>query len=319
MSPTGRPPPRTSRAMADAPAADVVGSATIGFVGLGNMGVPMARRLVEAGYSVRSYDVSVDARERAGEAGIPVAASLGEVAATGTVVLMLPSSAIVQLVVDDPEFATSVRAGSLVVDMGSSEPAGTRAVSAQLGALGVHMLDAPVSGGVAGAEAGRLTIMVGGTAEDVDRATPWLEVLGRPLHVGSIGSGDAVKALNNLLSAAHLWVTSEAMLVGQRFGIDPQVMLDVLNASSGRSGSTENKWPNFILPGSFDSGFALHLMLKDMRIATRLARECGLPSRLGESAVELWDEAAAGLDPAADHTEVARYLGQWAGQRVELS
>jgi 3-hydroxyisobutyrate dehydrogenase len=135
--------------------------------------------------------------------------------------------------------------------------------------------------------------------------------------VGPIGSGDAVKALNNLLSAAHLWVTSEAMLVGQRFGIDPQALLEVFNASSGRSGSTENKWPNFILPGSFDSGFALQLMLKDMRIATRLARECGLPSRLGESAVELWAEAASELDPAADHTEVARYLEHRADRHVE--
>jgi 3-hydroxyisobutyrate dehydrogenase len=303
--------------MGDAPAVDAIGNASIGFVGLGNMGIPMARRLVEAGYAVRSYDVSVDARERAGEGGIPVAQSLGEVAASDTVVLMLPSSAIVQLVVDDPEFTTSVRAGSLVVDMGSSEPAGTRAVSAQLAALGVGMLDAPVSGGVGGAEAGRLTIMVGGSTEDVDEATPWLAVLGRPVHVGPIGSGDAVKALNNLLSAAHLWVTSEAMLVGQRFGIDPQVMPEVFNASSGRSGSTENKWPNYVLPGGYDSGFALQLMLKDMRIATQLARECGLPSRLGESAVELWDEAASGLDPAADHTEVARYLEKWAGRRVE--
>jgi 3-hydroxyisobutyrate dehydrogenase len=152
---------------------------------------------------------------------------------------------------------------------------------------------------------------VGGPADDVAAARPWLECLGRVVHAGPIGAGDAVKALNNLLSAVHLWVTSEAMLVGQRFGIDPDVLLEVFNSSSGRSGSTENKWPNFIRPGSFDSGFALRLMLKDMQIATRLARECGLPSRLGEAAVGLWDEAASSLDPAADHTEVARYLAEW--------
>jgi 3-hydroxyisobutyrate dehydrogenase len=290
---------------------------SIGFVGLGNMGTPMAGRLVEAGYVVRGYDVSADARERAAELGVPVVATLGDAVASDTLILMLPSSAIVQRVIDDHEFQGSVRAGTLVVDMGSSEPAGSRQVSAQLGDLGVRMLDAPVSGGVGGAEGGRLTIMVGGSAEDATAARGWLECLGRPVHVGPIGSGDAVKALNNLLSAAHLWVTSEAMLVGQRFGIDPQVMLDVFNASSGRSGSTENKWPNFVLPGAFDSGFALQLMLKDMRIATRLARECGLPSRLGESAVELWDEAASGLDPSADHTEVVRYLEQWAARHAE--
>lgn len=290
---------------------------SIGFVGLGNMGIPMARRLVDAGYVVSGYDVSADARDRAADLGVPVVARLGDAVASETVILMLPSSTIVQRVVDDHEFEASVRAGTLVVDMGSSEPAGSRSVAAQLADLGVRMLDAPVSGGVGGAEGGRLTIMVGGSGEDVTAATRWLECLGRPVHVGPIGSGDAVKALNNLLSAAHLWVTSEAMLVGQRFGIDPQVMLDVFNASSGRSGSTENKWPNFVLPGAFDSGFALQLMLKDMRIATRLARECGLPSRLGESAVELWDEAASGLGTSADHTEVVRYLEQWAARRAE--
>jgi 3-hydroxyisobutyrate dehydrogenase len=298
--------------MAD-PVAD---GGSIGFVGLGNMGTPMARRLVDAGYVVRGYDVSADARDRAAEAGLPVVATLGDAAASDTVILMLPSSAVVQSVVDAPEFVASVRTGALVVDMGSSEPAATRSVSAQLAHLGLRMLDAPVSGGVGGAEAGRLTIMVGGSRQDVDRATPWLERLGRPVHVGPVGSGDAVKALNNLLSAAHLWVTSEAILIGQRNGIDPQVMLDIFNASSGRSGSTENKWPNFVLPGGFNSGFALQLMLKDMRIATQLARECGLPSRLGESAVELWEEAASGLDPSADHTEVARYLELWADRRA---
>jgi 3-hydroxyisobutyrate dehydrogenase len=132
--------------------------------------------------------------------------------------------------------------------------------------------------------------------------------MGRVVHAGPLGSGDAVKALNNLLSATHLWVTSEAMLVGERFGIDPEVMLSVFNGSSGRSGSTDNKWPNFILPGTYDSGFALRLMLKDMRIATDLARSTGLPSRLGEDAVRLWAEAAGELPASADHTEVARYL-----------
>jgi 3-hydroxyisobutyrate dehydrogenase len=297
--------------------ADPAETGSIGFVGLGHMGVPMARRLVDAGYVVRGYDVSASARDHAAEAGVPMVSTLGEAVASDTVILMLPSSAVVQSVVDDDEFRASVRAGSLLVDMGSSEPAASRAVSAQLAELGVRMLDAPVSGGVGGAEGGRLTIMVGGSADDVTTATGWLECLGRPVHVGPIGSGDAVKALNNLLSATHLWVTSEAMLIGQRSGIDPQVMLDVFNASSGRSGSTENKWPNFVLTGGFDSGFALQLMLKDMRIATRLARECGLPSRLGESAVALWDEAASELDDAADHTEVVRYLERWVDRQAE--
>ena len=221
---------------------------------------------------------------------------------------MLPDSRIVQQVVSDEHFDQALRPGSIIVDMGSSEPMATRELAAQLGARGVRMVDAPVSGGVRGAEEGRLTIMAGGTQPDVDGLRPLLEVLGRVVHAGPIGAGDAVKALNNLLSATHLWVTSEAVLVGERFGIDPDVLLSILNSSSGRSGSTENKWPNFIRPGSYDSGFALRLMLKDMRIATGLARSTGLPSRLGEAAESLWSGAADALPTTADHTEVARYL-----------
>jgi 3-hydroxyisobutyrate dehydrogenase len=126
-----------------------------------------------------------------------------------------------------------------------------------------------------------------------------------------VGSGHALKALNNLLSATHLLATSEAMVAGQEFGLDPNTMLEVFNSSSGRSGSTENKWPNFVLPGSYDSGFGLGLMLKDMRIATQLAADINQPSVLGSYAVELWAKAAAELDAAADHTEIAR----WAGHR----
>ncbi|MGD9961373.1 NAD(P)-dependent oxidoreductase [Nocardioides sp.] len=299
--------------MPDPQAAESPKPRSIGFVGLGNMGIPMARRLAAAGYAVHGYDVSSDARRRASDAGVAVVSSLGEAAASDLVILMLPSSAIVSLVLDDAEFIASIRPGTLVVDMGSSEPGATRTASDQLARRSGRLLDAPVSGGVGGAEAGRLTIMVGGSADDLNEARPLLECLGRTVHAGPIGAGDAVKALNNLLSAAHLWVTSEAMLVGQRFGIEPQVLLDVFNSSSGRSGSTENKWPNFILPGTFDSGFALQLMLKDMRIATQLARDCGVPSRLGEAAVSLWSEASSSLDAGADHTEVALYLQEAAG------
>jgi 3-hydroxyisobutyrate dehydrogenase len=278
----------------------------VGFVGLGRMGVPMAARLASGGFTVRGYDAVADARSRASAAGVPVVDSLDSAVDAEVVVLMLPDSSVVEAVVSDASFA--LRPGTLLVDMGSSEPMATRALGESFAEAGVRMVDAPVSGGVKGAEEGRLTIMAGGSAEDVEAARPLLSLLGKVVHAGPLGAGDAAKALNNLLSATHLWVTSEAILVGQRFGIDPEVLLSVFNGSSGRSGSTENKWPNFILPGGYDSGFALRLMLKDMRIATDLARSCGLPSRLGEDAVRLWAEAAEGLDPAADHTEVARYL-----------
>src|SRR5690606_1184417 len=137
-----------------------------------------------------------------------------------------------------------------------------------------------------------------------------LEHLGTVRHAGPVGSGHAIKALNNLISATHLWITSEAMVAGQRFGLQPEVMLEIINGSSGRSGSSESKWPRFILPGTFDSGFGLRLMLKDMRTATALAEQLDAPIELGEAAVARWAEAADELPPDADHTEVAKWLGE---------
>lgn len=281
---------------------------TVGFVGLGNMGTPMTRRLVEAGYRVLAFDVSAEARARAVAAGAEDAAGLDVVAKADAVILMLPNSAIVESVVDDPALADGLAAGSVIIDMSSSEPMRTRALAENVGKRGISLVDAPVSGGVSGAESGKLTIMVGGNDADVSRVLPLLEVLGKPVHVGGVGSGHAIKALNNLLSATHLWATSEAMTAGERFGLDPDVMLAVFNGSSGRSGSTENKWPNFIRTGAYNSGFGLRLMLKDMKIAVQLAEQAGAPTRLGADAVVLWDEASEGLEPTADHTEVARWI-----------
>lgn len=286
----------------------------VAVVGLGNMGTPMTARLVEAGYEVRVSDISPEARARAAEAGAIDAPDLaGAVTGSDAVILMLPDSRVVTSVVENPEFRTALAPGALVIDMSSSEPARTRELAAELAADGIRMIDAPVSGGVNGAAAGTLTIMVGGDPDAFEHARPLFEVLGRPVHAGPIGAGDAIKALNNLLSATHLWITSEAMTVGRRFGLDPEVMLSVFNGSSGRSGSTENKWPNFILPGTFDSGFGIALMLKDMRIAVQLAEQAGAPSALGAEAVEHWRQAAEGLDPKADHTEVARWIEDHTG------
>jgi 3-hydroxyisobutyrate dehydrogenase len=287
----------------------------VGFVGLGNMGLPMAGRLVEAGYQVRGFDVSESARsafdERGGTAAASAAAAVADV---GVVILMLPDSNVVEAVAKDPAFVAAVGrsaagAGSpVVVDMSSSEPERTRQLAAFLRDRGVTLVDAPVSGGVKGAVAGKLAVMVGGTDDDVSAIVDVLTHLGTIYRAGPVGAGHAVKALNNLMSATHLLVSSEAIMAGQRFGLDPDVMLAIFNASSGRSGSTENKWPNFILPETYNSGFGLRLMLKDMRIATGLAEQLNLPSRLGEQAVALWAQAAQALPPAADHTEIARWL-----------
>jgi 3-hydroxyisobutyrate dehydrogenase len=282
---------------------------SIGFIGLGNMGGPMSARLVDAGYRVLGYDLVAGARQAFADAGGELRDTLAEVVrGSELLILMLPDSHAVESVLGDEEVAAALSPGEIVVDMSSSEPVTTRSLAARLDADGVVLVDAPVSGGVKGAVAGTLTIMVGGTPSAVRRVQSVLEHLGTVVHAGPVGSGHAVKALNNLLSATHLWITSEAMVAGQRFGLDPEVMLAIFNGSSGRSGSTENKWPNFVLTDRFDSGFGLRLMLKDMRIAVDLAEQLGVPSALGADAVDLWARAADELPERADHTEVAKWV-----------
>ncbi|MFC8566702.1 NAD(P)-dependent oxidoreductase [Streptomyces sp. NPDC057245] len=293
---------RTGEALTD-------GSA-LGFVGLGNMGTPMVGHLVGAGYTVRAFDTSPAARKRAAALGAtPVDTPAAVAEGADAILLMLPDSDAVESVLYESGLLDAARPGTVLVDMGSSRPHSTRTLARRAADRGVSVVDAPVSGGVAGAEAGTLTVMAGGTAEDVARVRPPLERLGGTVsHVGGTGAGHALKALNNLMSATHLLVSSEALLAGEEFGLVPEAMLEVVNGSSGRSGSTQTKWPKYVLPGTFDSGFGLRLMLKDMRIAVGLARESGLPSLLGESAVRLWDEAAAQLPADADHTEIVRWL-----------
>ncbi|MCZ4535944.1 NAD(P)-binding domain-containing protein [Gordonia terrae] len=281
----------------------------IAFLGLGNMGTPMSANLVDAGYPVIGFDIDAAARNALVAHGGRAAETAAEAAADASVIiLMLPNSAIVEAVLDDLIAASALVEGDIVVDMSSSDPSSTRALATRLAVEGVALVDAPVSGGVTGAENGRLTIMVGGSAHSFDAVKPILVSLGTPRLGGDVGAGHAIKAINNLLSATHLLATAEAVAAAERFGLDPQVVVEMVNTSSGRSGSTDNKFPNFILPGTYDSGFALALMLKDMKIATGLAEELGVPAHLGEYAVDLWEKASGDLDAGADHTEIARWV-----------
>lgn len=223
------------------------------------------------------------------------------------VVLMLPESSVVekvaaQLVGDRPPGALRV-----LVDMSSSEPLRTQALAAELSAAGVTVLDAPVSGGVAGAETGTLTVMVGGPGEIVEEVRPVLRTVGRQVtHVGPVGAGHAVKALNNLMSAAHLVASTEALIVAARFGLDPAVVVDVVNTSSGRSGSTEHKFPRFVLPRTFNSGFTAALLKKDVGIAVGLARALDVTTPVADSVLAAWVDACQTLAATADHTEIVR-------------
>ena len=289
----------------------------VGFVGLGNMGMPMARRLAAAGYHVCGFDVSAEIMQAVaslnGFSAAPGLTAVGDGASA--VILSLPDSDVVEHVLlgsgqPGEGLLGSLPPGGMVIDMSSSDPARTRELAARAGTSGVTLIDAPVSGGVAGARAGSLTIMVGGSEQVFSTVRPMLEAISsRVVRAGEVGAGHAVKALNNLMSAAHLLVSSEALLAGRAFGLDPAVMLDIVNGSSGRSGSTEDKWPRFILPGRFDSGFGLRLMLKDMQVALQLERAAGIPAPLSQAAVDAWARAAAALAADADHTEIARWLG----------
>jgi len=246
----------------------------LGFVGLGHMGVPMTARLADAGHDVRGFDVDPAARARATAA---TADSLAE-AASGAevVVLMLASSAVVRQVVLDDGLLDVLDPGALVVDMGSSDPTQTRELAAAAASRGFGYVDAPVSGAVVGAEAGTLTIMFGGTAEELARCEPFFASLGKKIvHAGPVGAGHALKALNNLLSATSFLITLEAIAAGARFGLDPKVMIDAINDSTGRSWSTEHKVPQFVEPRSFTSGFAMRLMVKDIRTAIPFMESLG--------------------------------------------
>lgn len=281
----------------------------VAFIGLGNMGGPMSARLPARGFVVHGFDLSLEARHQLEAAGgktydNPAAA----VASADAVILMLPSSDVVERVVLDSDLLAALKPGTVVIDMSSSAPERTVELAAKLQASGFPLIDAPVSGGVRGAQNGNLTIMAGGEHEDIERVLAILEVIGHTTHIGPVGAGHALKALNNLMSATHLLITSEAVLAGEKFGIDPAIMLAAVNGSSGRSGSTENKWPNFILPGTFNSGFNLSLMVKDMGIAVSLADSLGVSSRLSHCATELWREAQKALPTDADHTEIVKWL-----------
>lgn len=273
------------------------------------MGTPMARRLLEAGYRVHCSDADPAAVAQLESEGAVPADPHATAQAADVLLLVLPSSDVVEQVLVTDGLLDVLRPGSVVVDMGSSRPRSTVALAGQAEERGIGYVDAPVSGGVSGAAAGSLTVMVGGTEDHVGCVRPVLEVLGaKVLHVGAHGAGHALKALNNLMSAVHLLASSEALLAGREFGLDPAVMLDAVNGSSGRSGSTEVKWPRYVLPGTYDSGFGLRLMLKDMRIADGLARDMGWGSALAASAVDTWSRAADALPPDADHTELVRWL-----------
>jgi 3-hydroxyisobutyrate dehydrogenase len=292
----------------------------IGFVGLGNMGAPMARHLASAGFQVVAADANPAALERfCGAVQCERAGSLADLGrACRLIITMLPDGAAVrQVLLGNDGVAAALAPGSVVLDMSSAEPVGTRALAVKLAEASVFLVDAPVSGGVKRAVEGTLAIMAGGDPAAIARCRRVLAALGQVFCAGASGSGHAVKALNNYLSAVALAATAEAMMAGESFGIDPAVMLEILNHSTGRNTATELKYPAFVLSRSFNSGFALGLMAKDLRIALGLAEALGTPRSLLSECEDLWNRAQRRLGFNADNTEIVRYLQKLPGANAD--
>ncbi|AUT74473.1 NAD(P)-dependent oxidoreductase [Paraburkholderia hospita] len=284
----------------------------IGFIGLGMMGAPMVQCLVNAGFDLYIDDADAARADTLATQAGAQRLTRDNGASLEALITMLPNSDIVESVLlggGAEGWANRLAKGAVVIDMSSSEPERSRKLGSMLEERGLAYLDAPVSGGVKKAKEGTLAILVGGRSEVLTQCMPVLEAMGQSiLHIGGAGSGHAAKALNNYVSAAGLAATVEALLVAQRFGIEPDVMTDVLNASSGRSNTSENKVKQFMLSGTFASGFALQLMNKDLKIAHALAQSVGYPMTLGDTVTAVWGEAAQRSTPATDHTEMYRLL-----------
>lgn len=280
----------------------------VGFIGIGAMGRPMAARAVKAGFELTLLDADRSRAHAVATAIGAEAAADGAALAGGAelIVTMLPTSAIVGEVLDAGVLA-ALRPGTVVVEMSSGAPTATQALAAKVAEAGGVLIDAPVSGGVKRAETGELAIMVGGEAAAIDRAEKLLRSMGTTItRIGPVGSAHAMKALNNLASAGSFLMGIEALLIGQRFGLDPAVMVDVLNASTGMSNSSQKKFKQFVLSRSFDAGFGLDLMVKDLGIALGVARETGTPAPVSALVREMWAAAQAMLGPGQDHTAAAK-------------
>ncbi len=283
----------------------------IAFIGLGMMGRPMAERLLAEGAALQVCDTNPAMAEIFGSAFTPDAAA----AAIGAdlIITMLPNGRIVHAVLAGPGGAlTHAAPGTVVIDCSSSDANGTVHLGAILAERGINLIDAPVSGGVAMAREGTLALMVGCADDELfGRVLPVLEMLGkRIVRVGGLGAGHAAKAINNTIAAATLAATAEGLLMGERFGLTPQVLLDVINSSTGRSAVSESVFRTQILPRTYAQGFALGLMAKDVGIADTLRQRLGLELPMLQQTHTQWQQALASLGPAADFTAFHAFVEQ---------
>ena len=274
----------------------------VGIIGIGKMGRPMALRLAVEGHEVIAYDAAPGAA--AGLEGVSEGA-LADVAACPAIITMLPNGGIVRSVAN--QIAPMMAEGSVLIDMSSSYPFETLDLRKALPDA-IRLIDAPVSGGVWRAEIGTLTIIAGGDAADLDLVTPMLEAMGKVTRTGALGSGHAMKLLNNYLSAAGLAAACEAVTVGKAFGLDPDVMADVFNGSTGKNNATEVKLKQHVNSEAYGTGFSMGLMAKDLALGARLTGDLGLEADGLMAMKALFAKGVEAFGGDADHTEIAKLL-----------
>jgi len=287
----------------------------LGFIGVGRMGDPMARNLLAAGFELTIYDTNAAAIEPLAALGAQVAKSPRDVASTAEVVLVsLPTPDIVKKVALEIASAGGMK---IFIDVSTTGPKVAAEIASALAAKGITAVDAPVSGGVGGARKGTLAVMLACPNTLVERVRPVLEPIGKIFFLGERpGSGQLMKLANNMLSAAALAVTSEVMVMGAKGGLDPHVMLDVINSGTGRNSASVDKFPKSILPRTFDFGFAIGLLLKDIKLCTDEAAGLGVPMICGNAIRELLAITALRQGGDADFTTIVKTVEEWAGVEV---
>src|SRR6476469_6346698 len=290
----------------------------IGFIGLGNMGFHMARRLVEAGHRLTVTDTRPEAVERLTRLGTKAAASPADVAdEVETVIASLPTPDVVHAVATGPRGVIEGRRVRRFIDTSTTGSVVAKRIFAALGARNIVQIDSPVSGGVGGAAKGTLAVMASGPRADVALVEPVLAVFGKVFFIGEhSGDGQTMKLANNFLSATAMAATSEAMVMGVKAGLDPRVMLDVINAGTGRNTATQDKFPKAILPRTFDFGFANGLMYKDVKLCLEEASALGVPMWVASAVRQMWLLACTQMGPEQDFTTIVKCVEQWAGVEV---
>lgn len=294
--------------------------AMVGFVGVGRMGGPMASRLLDAGYELCIHDVSAEAMKPFAARGAQIAASPAEVASRAEIVLVsLPTPDIVRQV------ALGGNAGivngskvRLMIDLSTTGPGVANEVAGQLAERRIGWVDSPVSGGVTGAKAGTLAVMVSCPKKTFVEIEPMMKTFGKLFFAGEKpGMAQTAKLANNLLAATAMVATSEVMAMGVKAGLDPKVLIDIINASSGRNSATQDKFPRAILPRTFDFGFATGLSYKDVRLCVEEAEAMGVPMVVGGAVREMLAITKARFGAESDFTHIAKLLEEWAGVEIK--